>query len=405
MPGLGSVRVEGARGASPLLAGSERLLEPDRASWGHAVRAASPPLVGLSASGPSRQGVYGLGSPRQLTCGEVPDAKRTPTRQALASDLQEWAGSEASNSTNTTLATSLEVLKQQESRPGSVEAPPSPVARKRGGNNYTAVVPVPGVMSNAAPGPPLRSGGFSVYGDGAMSPQLPQQELSPTRSRSVIQAVTSQSLGQGGSGPPSATSQMPIQEPARSLIPYASSPLLPPALMPSFPPPVQVSSVASNGDVPSMMPSPRRESRYFEDGVRSPPPAPPGQALPYPKGLDRTPHSARSGFVVNTLTRAQAVDSRPDRVLNVRREQASPCRVRYVENNTTATTVACGAAGSANGCGTNCGSGGVPAARGRPVLGPVPKGALPTRVAPSMTQVHLGVASKSPTACIRPAQW
>jgi len=72
-----------------------------------------------------------------------------------------------------------------------------------------------------------------------------------------------------------------------------------------------------------------------DDDNRSPPQAP---ALTTPKPLDATPHSARSGTIVNNLTRSAqqaplpAHDARQSYQHRV--EQASPCRPRVVGSST-----------------------------------------------------------------------
>jgi len=230
---------------------------------------------------------------------------------------------------------------------------------------------------------------MTIHSDVTTSPQVPPRDVSPARSRSLMQTVALTAISAATAPAPSATATM-----RSSIVPFqlgpAANPLLP-GPVPSFPPPVQVpAGTGVSIDSQVMMSSPRKDYRvHVEDGIRSPLPAPPSQSLP--KAADWAPHSARSGLVVGGGGLPAARNAEGWGTHGMRWDQASPCRMRLVA----------GGAGAASATGA-----GAPAAPGRPVLGPPPKAAPPqasmTRGPASLAQVHVAaMTSKSPSKCVR----
>lgn len=181
-----------------------------------------------------------------------------------------------------------------------------------------------------------------------------------------------------------------------NLVPYSFGPssTLPPNMMPSFPPPVQVPASTGLSIEMQVLPSPRKDHRiHVDDGVRSPMPAPPGQ-ISYPKAAERAPHSARTGIVFGNpgLVGMRAAELRNGETWgqSVRWEQASPCRMRFIGTATGRAPQGTLSAG----------------APGRQVLGPPPKAAPPgaslPRSAAPLAQMHVvALTSKSPVKSIR----
>lgn len=281
------------------------------------------------------------------------------------------------------------------------QGPPSPLTRSRSANLHVST---------------MHRGPLAVQTDCPqlipLSPQVPYRDPSPTRSRSVMQSAAGLAV----------TATLPLQGSSaqRGLVPtYPSGPSLQSGHLQTFPPPVQVpgttapvsASPPSAGGMDTVLPSPRRNTRASDDGVWSPPPAPP-QGYPQFKQLEsRTPNSARSGFVVGNMAwhaqQQQPVlpqqDSRlpsDSRSLTIKQrwEQASPCRVRFVGAGASSSGTVSSSATTSN----------------RSVLGPPPKagpamvpqgprphssgdlGQWPVMTSP-MQQALLGIASK-PTA-------
>lgn len=362
-------------------------------------RTTSPQLVWQQGSGGSQ--FMAGSSPRRLP-GE---AKRSPVRQS--SDFHEWASVDNMSSP----LTSLDALKfYGESGPSVLpgsEPPPSPLTRSRSAN-----FPSGPVLGNVHRG--AASGIGSLHGECGsllpMSPQVPPRDMSPARSRSVMQGVNPAMTAAA-----SATAAAQHGPPQRNLVPYASGQSLPPAMMPSFPPPVQVPAAPGAAlDTPCVLMSPRREHRVAcDDGVRSPPPAPPaGQMLPYPKALDRTPHSARSGFVVGNVPWMQPAE--PRQQSNLRWDQASPCRVRYVGGSATGSSKSPVPLNSGQGGNRSVianspknapsGASAIGSRNSEPQQrsGAPPTGSVGSAMSGLGLAVPLSVTSKSPAKCIRP---
>jgi len=317
LPGPGSgVRVEG-----PVSAPSVSTSAP--VAGGHhgcgALRNTSPPLapgqrlaglpgvpgslpVGRSHIGSSS---YAVGSPRRASQSPpgndhaarlrrrshdaaVAGAElRSPVRQS--SDLHDvLAPGEVAASSPLPSVTS----KLFEGALGCGDSPSSPLMRSLSAN-------LPSEPSLVSVRHPMGEGGPA-----SVSPQVPPHDLSPSRSRSVMQATAS-----------APAVQPQVNNHYRGLTPYASGPSLPTAYT-GHPP---------GGDAPCgcgapILPSPRLEHRGItsasrDDGVRSPPGppgphGPQGHGPPHAKALDRTPHSARSSLLVGSPPWSQSGDPR-----------------------------------------------------------------------------------------------
>lgn len=416
-----SVDVAAPRNASPPIVvrrSGSGSLAPGRAqpSSGQAgaLSAAAAAAVASAVSTPSTHGApaycagtaaltsahYNVGSPRwSLSEAEM---KRPPVRQP--SDV---------------------LIHSEDVEPSDTH---SPLTRSRSANppSGSFVVALPrGVPGSAA----------AAQGDTVVSPFVPLRDASPARSRSVttasglaLSAVTA-TLGDGICGIPSPRSL--ASKPRARVDPGKSGSC---DLRPVGHRPSQIGAEAS-----------------CDDGIRSPLPAPAPQgltALHYPKALDRTPLSARSGLVMGNVQWAQTAEGGQSRMVAMRWEQASPCRVRYVGGADAGGGGGGGGAGSgvaataasvlgANAAKANLvppmgitspstahagalpgggpsgggvavgvsGGGGAPsptaisvtttlvAVPGRTALGPQPKTAMPT----SQVGMHLSTAQRSPT--------
>eukprot|EP00928_Gymnodinium_smaydae_P083304 TRINITY_DN6653_c0_g2_i2.p1 TRINITY_DN6653_c0_g2~~TRINITY_DN6653_c0_g2_i2.p1 ORF type:complete len:439 (+),score=87.96 TRINITY_DN6653_c0_g2_i2:688-2004(+) len=294
--------------------------------------------------------------------------------------------------------------------------------------------------ANFASGPLIRgqrgAGASGVPGHMAVSPFVPLRDASPPRSRSAAKhSASGAAAGAGASGgakfatasPPMATHAAP----QRGLVPYASGLSLQPAVLPSFPPPVQV--VPSAVSTASMaLPSPR-QAFQLDDGMRSPVP---GGAVV----LDRTPNSARGGLVSGGRVRAGADGASPpsagvasspstkqtaggatasgaagagagaaaggvqrSRAPNVRLDQASPCRVRYVGGGG-ASAAAVAGAGSAGADASSSSKFSSAAAAASTGPAPAVAAALPGPASGSMAIAATPAALHAPRVALQGAQ-
>lgn len=330
----GSVSTGAGVATADRLRWSQRVPVPATSMWndGAALGNSSPRLMARTAlqnrqpppADGGRQCV--LGSPRWVSSNTGGEPKRSPVRQPSGMLLHERAVDSFAK----------------------CDPPPSPLTRSR-----SATFPSCSVLGLV---PPAAGKAMTIHGDVAVSPQVPPRDISTARSRSVMQATVPASL----SVVPPLSVQSHLQ---RGITLQACGSLVPATTIPGLPPPVQVSSGAGTQiDTQSVLPSPRKQQRLCDDGVRSPLPAPPGHALNYPKAIDRTPHSARSNFVVGGLSHAPPAE-------NVRWDHASPCRVRYM-----------GSSGGTNSTSKSTGNaplGTVSAGPTRQILGPPPKTTQP----------------------------
>jgi len=230
---------------------------------------------------------------------------------------------------------------------------------------------------------------LNIHSETGVSPKMTNRDASPTRPHNFMHVK--------GVIPKTASPPPPLHgQQQRNLVPYLG------AAASVFPPPVQV---AGSSAVAAPMLSPRKEQRGMDDGARSPMPAPPGQTVPVSKATQ--PHSARtnnSGPVLMQVASRSMVGIGQGGAenSNLRWEQPSPCRVRYMP----------GSKGSFPSPPQNSG-GPQNTGAGRGILQPpskavspgVPSGTvMPSSLAAQYGDVHRAGVFASPTKVIRPSQ-